>query len=217
MALAAQTCVDSEQRVFALAIAMAGVVETSIERAIQALLTSDEKLVHSILEKEPLINQIEMQLDEAVLAHMGSNHLPAEELRFMSSLLKINKDLERMGDLAANIARKVLELEKSNPPSDRSDLQPLAIAVSHLSRKTLQALVRRDPVLAESALETGATVYQYREYASRRIRERMDAAPDVVLLLASRELEQIAGTLLDLARSLVFWLRPTQQEEAVAS
>jgi phosphate uptake regulator len=122
-----------------------------------------------------------------------------------------------MGDLAANIARKVLELEKSNPPSDRSDLQPLAIAVSHLSRKTLQALVRRDPVLAESALETGETVYQYREYASRRIRERMDAASDVVLLLASRELEQIASTLLDLARSLVFWVRPTQQEEAVAS
>src|SRR5215470_8931156 len=86
-----QPCLDSRQRVLALAIAMAGMVEAAVDKAIEALLNANGGLARTILEKEPLINQIEVQLDQAVLAHLGSKSLSAEELRFMSSMLKINR------------------------------------------------------------------------------------------------------------------------------
>jgi phosphate transport system protein len=201
-------------------MAMAGMVEAAVERAIQSLLTGDSQLALTILEKEPLINQIEMQLDGSLLTHMAANQLPEDEMRFMSCLVKINKDLERMGDLAANVARKVLKLEEGNLRAERSALEPMAIAVSHLCRKALQALVRRDFVLAESALETAEAVHQYRDYASQRIRERLgtgsEVTTDVPLLLATRYLEQMASNAVNLAENLVFWLAPTQEDERVA-
>lgn len=215
-----EPCLDSRQRVLALAIAMAGMVEAAVDKAIEALLTADGKLARTILEKEPLINQIEVQLDSAVLNHLGGRTLQAEELRFMASMLKINKDLERMGDLAANIGRKVSEGTGQNEIAPRSELQPLAIAVSHVSRKALRALVRQDLVLAQSAQDSTQAVHHYRDYVFQQIRMRLennpsDASQDLSLLLSSRYLEQIADQALNLADNLSLWLKP-KEHEAVA-
>lgn len=212
-----EPCLDSRQRVLALAIAMAGMVEAAVDKAIEALLTTDGQLARAILEKEPLINQIEIQLDSAVLGHLSGRALPAEELRFMASMLKVNKDLERMGDLAANIGRRVLEAAEQNEAGPRSELQPLAIAVSHVSRKALRALVHQDVVLAESAQDSAQAVHQYRDYVFQQIRMRLEnnpseASQDVSLLLSSRYLEQIADHAVNLADNLSLWLKPKEQE-----
>jgi phosphate transport system protein len=211
-----EPCLDTRQRVLALAIAMAGMVEAAADKAIEALLTGDGKLAGTILEKEPLINQIELQLDNAVLAHLGGGRPhPAEDVRFLASMLKINKDLERMGDLAANIGRNVLDVSQAN--HSRSELQPLAIAVSHVCRKALRALVHQDMVLAQSAQDSAQAVQQYRDYVFQQIRTRMennpsDASQDLSLLLSSRYLEQIGDHALNLADNLSLWLKPREQE-----
>lgn len=215
-----EPCLDSQQRVLALAIAMAGMVEAAADRAIEALLTGDGKLARTILEKEPLINQIELQLDNAVLAHLGGGRPhTAEDVRFMASMLKINKDLERMGGLAANIGRNVLDVSQAN--LSRSELQPLAIAVSHVSRKALRALVHQDVVLAQSAQDSGQAVQQYRDYVFQQIRMRMENNPsdpsqDLSLLLSSRYLELIGDHALNLADNLSLWLKPKAEEARVA-
>lgn len=216
MAQAVEICLDSRQRVFALVTAMAGMVEGAVDQAIEALLTDNRELVCSLLQKETVINHMEMHIDAAVLHHLGHKNLVNADMRSMVSILKINKDLERMGDLAANVGRKVIELGKIKRTSERSELQPMAIAVSHICRKTLRALVRQDVVLAESALSTGETVHTYRDYAFRRIRERLGSRSrnidyDLTLLLASRYLEQIADRAAGLADNLVFWLRQPQE------
>lgn len=214
-----EPCPDSQQRVLALAIAMAGMVEAAADKAIEALLTGDRKLARTILEKEPLINQIELQLDNAVLAHLGVGRPhPAEDVRFMASMLKINKDLERMGDLVANIGRNLLDVSHAN--LSRSELQPLAIAVSHVCRKALRALVHQDVVLAQSAQDSEQAVQQYRDYVFQQIRMRLennpsDASQDLSLLLSSRYLEQIADHALNLADNLSLWLK-SREQEAVA-
>ena len=218
MAQAVQVCLDSRQRVFALVTAMAGMVEGAIDQAIEALLTDNHALVQGVLQKETVINRMEMHIDAAVLDHMGHKNFAVADMRSMVSILKINKDLERMGDLAANIGRKVIELGKCGRTGERSELQPMAIAVSHLCRKTLRALVRQDVVLAESALSTEEAVHTYRDYAFRRIRERLGGrAPnidyDLALLLASRYLEQIANRAASLADNLVFWLRQPRERK----
>lgn len=215
-----EPCLDSRQRVLALAIAMAGMVEAAVDKAIEALLTGDGQLARAILEKEPLINQIEVQLDHAVLAHLGGGRpLPPDDVRFMTSMLKINKDLERMGDMAAKIGRNQLDASQAN--HSRSELQPLAIAVSHLCRKALRGLVHQDNVLTISALESAVAVQQYRDYVFLQMRIRMeenlsDASQDLSLLIASRYLEQIADHALSLADNLALWLKPKAEEARVA-
>jgi phosphate transport system protein len=217
----AQIPLDSRQRVFALVTAMAGMVETGVDQAIKALLEGDCNAARTLLQKEHVINRMEMHLDAAVLFHLSHRNLPTEETRSMACVLKINKDLERMGDLAANIARKVIESAGSWKASNRSELQPMAIAVSHVCRKALRAVVRQDLVLAESVLDSQDTVHIYRDYAFRLITERLREGQsqinsDLALLLASRCLEQISRLAVSLSDNLVFWMS-NKTQHAMAS
>jgi phosphate transport system protein len=217
----AQIPLDSRQRVFALVTAMAGMVENAVDQAIKALLEGDSDAAQMLLQKEHVINRMEMHLDAAVLFHLSHANLPAEETRSMACVLKVNKDLERMGDLAANIARKVIDSAGSWKPSNRSELQPMAIAVSHVCRKALRAVVRQDLVLAESVVDSQETVNTYRDYAFRLIRERLRQGQshinsDLALLLASRFLEQISRHAVNLSDNLVFWMS-SKAQHAMAS
>jgi|SRR5215813_6821806 len=221
MKAAVEVCLGARQRVFALVTAMAGMVETSIDQAIQAQLASDPEGARAVLERELAINRLEMHIDAAILAHLEYQHTDSGDIRAMACMLKINKDLERMGDLAANIARKVVETGKSGEEGESSNLQPMAIAVSHICRKTFRALLRQDVVLAESALDDKKTVHNYRDYVFRKIRERLESGSsepksDVTLLLVSRYLEQIADHAINLADNLIFWLRGRPEDELLA-
>src|SRR5215469_9371184 len=135
MSSSVQVCLDSRQRVFALITAMAGMVESAVNEAIDALLAGNAQFAQRVLQRESVINQMEMHVDAAILFCLGRKELDEEAARSMSSILKINKDLERMGDQAANIARRVPEMLACDS-SDRAQLQPMAIAVSHMCRKT---------------------------------------------------------------------------------
>jgi len=221
MKAAVEVCLGARQRVFALVTAMAGMVETSIDQAIQAQLVSDPERARAVLERELAINRLEMHIDAAILVHLEYQHVGSGDIRDKDYMLKINKDLERMGDLAANIARKVVETGKSGEEGESSNLQPMAIAVSHICRKTFRALLRQDVVLAESARDDKKTVHNYRDYVFRRIRERLgsgssETSSDVALLLVSRYLEQIADHAINLADSLIFWLRGKPEGELLA-
>jgi len=117
-------------------ISMAREVESMIDLAIGALLSFNVEMASAILEREPAINTAEMKIDAAVFAVLEKGDLSLQEIRQAVSMLKINKDLERMADLAANIGRKINGLAERGQSQDYSELQPMAIAVSHISRKT---------------------------------------------------------------------------------
>lgn len=221
MTLPVQIRLDSRQRVFALVTAMTGMVESAVDQAMEALLQADSGAAQTVLQKENVINRMEMHIDAAVLYHLAQKNLSTAEIRAMACVLKVNKNLERMGDLAANIARKVIDLGQSWEHSDRAELQPMAIAVSHVCRKALRAVVRQDLVLAESVAGSEHAVRTYRDYASRRIRERLgrghsNTNSDLALLLASRSMEQIAGHAASLADNLTFWIQEKAQHALLA-
>jgi phosphate uptake regulator len=136
--------------------------------------------------------------------------LPRSEVRRLTAIVSISKDLARLGKLAANLGRKVTEVGKHNEHEDFSRLQPLAIAVSHLCRQTLRSLTRLDLVLARSAAAGGASVDAYRDYVLRKLNSHQhrttDEQNDLHLLFASRCLEQIGDHAIHLAESLVEFL-----------
>jgi phosphate transport system protein len=103
MSQAAQVCVDSRQRVTALVTTMAGMVEGAVDGAIEALVAGDLRLAQAVLQKETVVNCMEMHIDAVVLAHLAQKNLPEEDVRSLGFVLNSNKHLERIGDLAAMI------------------------------------------------------------------------------------------------------------------
>jgi phosphate transport system protein len=204
-------------RVVQPVIAMAKDVESMIDLAIDALLSSNKELASSILQREPAVNASEMKIDAAIFAVLEKGDLSRHEIRQAVSMLKINKDLERMADLAANIGRKINEMCGSDGAPDYSDLQPMAIAVSHISRKTLRALIHSDLVLAANVAGGGANVEYYRDYVWRNLQEHLNDGNErcraLNLMLALRYLEQIADHSNNVAESLIFWLNGRQIDD----
>jgi phosphate transport system protein len=203
-AVQAQT---SRQKITSRLVTMGLKVDQAVEQAITALLNSSTHAPAGLMENAAAIQELELALDQAVFAALESGDLPASEIRLATSVVNIGKDLARLGRLAANLGRKVSQAGEHHECEDFSRLQPLAIAVSHLCRKTLQSLTRLDPVLARNA--AGSTsVDAYRDYVFRGLR----GAPAVSdeqsahLIFASRCLEQIADYAEDLAENLVVFL-----------
>ncbi|MBZ5523943.1 MAG: hypothetical protein LAP21_17035 [Acidobacteriia bacterium] len=190
---------------------MASHVEGMVDDAIDALLTMNSELARRILRKEVVANALEMHIDQVIQASLARGDLGASEIRRLVAMLKINKDLERVGDLAANIGRRVsAPAEGRTIGHDFSALQPLAIAVSHLAKKTLRALARRDLLLATHARSETTRVDAYRNHVLHQLQKNPGNAAgrpgDLDLLLASRNLEQIADHTANVAESLIFWL-----------
>jgi phosphate transport system protein len=215
MAIRAVRAQTTEDQFNSLLVTMGLNVDEAVAKAIAALLHSNSHIVAGVMESAVAIQELELQLDQAVFSALERCDLPRSEVRRMTSIVNISKDLARLGKLAANLGRKVTEVGKHNEHEDFSRLQPLAIAVSHLCRQTLRSLTRLDLVLARSAAAGGTSVDAYRDYVLRNLNSRQHPAneeDELHLIFASRCLEQIADHAAHLAESLVDFLGEHEPE-----
>jgi len=200
-----------------LLVTMGLQVDEAVGQSIAALLHSNSHIVAGVMESAVAIQELALKLDQAVLSELERCGLSRSEVRRLTSIVSISKDLARLGKLAANLGRKVTEVGKHNEHEDFSRLQPLAIAVSHLCRQTLRSLTRLDLVLARSAAAGGASVDAYRDYVLRKLnghqQRTTDEQDDLHLIFASRCLEQIADHAIHLAESLVEFLSSEHEPE----
>jgi phosphate transport system protein len=210
MAIRAVKAQTTENQFNNLLVTMGLNVDEAVGKAIAALLHSNSHIVAGVMESAVAIQELELKLDHAVFSALEQGDLPRSEVRRMTSIVNISKDLARLGKLAANLGRKVTEVGKHNEHEDFSRLQPLAIAVSHLCRQTLRSLTRLDLVLARSAAAGGASVDAYRDYVLRNLNgpkpRTTGEQDDLHLIFASRCLEQIADHAIHLAEGLVDFL-----------
>jgi phosphate transport system protein len=216
MAIRAVKAQTTENQFNNLLVTMGLNVDEAVSKSIAALLHSNSHIVAGVMESAVAIQELEYRLDQAVFSALERGDLPRSEVRRMTSIVNISKDLSRLGKLAANLGRKVTEVGKHNEHEDFSRLQPLAIAVSHLCRQTLRSLTRLDLVLARSAAAGGASVDAYRDYVLRSLNGQQSAAneqDDLHLIFASRCLEQIADRAAHLAESLVDFLASEPEPE----
>jgi phosphate transport system protein len=197
-------------------ISMARTVELSVNRALAALLgRSDDGTESSpgqIFLLEPRINEMEMVIDDHAVRMLRDGHLSPEEIRQVVATLKITNDLERMGDLAVNLAERVISLAEMNPVSRPPELEPMVTAVRAMVKKSLGALIFRNVVLAGEVLESDDLVDRYRDEVFEQLLSRMssrpaDVAPSLQLVLASRYLERLADHSTNIAEDIIFWVR----------
>jgi len=189
---------------------LGGMVETSIEQALKALNERDTKLAESLLSTESEIDEKEVEIEENCLKILALHQPVAVDLRFIVVVLKVNNDLERMGDLAENIAERSLFLSSEPPipcPPEFVDIMQTNIRL--MVRNSLDALVNLDVTLANQviAMDESVDIVNKQMYAD--LQADMQKDPDTIkravsILSTSRYMERIADLATNIAEDVVF-------------
>ena len=191
---------------------MAGLVEQAIQRAIESYTARDLSLCDLVLRSEPAINRMEREIDQAALDLLAMEQPMAVDLRFILSVIRINVDLERMGDQAVNIAGRVLDLGKQANVDLPVDIPRLALLSAAMVRKALQAFIEGDAEMAQSVLMLDDQVDDMNRDAFRAlgdlIKEKPELAPQALnALIISRNLERVGDHATNIAEDVIFWVR----------
>jgi phosphate transport system protein len=193
-------------------VSQARTVEASVNRALWAVLERNERLAGEVFLTEPRINEMEILIDEHAIRLLRQGHLADTDLRLVVAALKINNDLERMGDLAVNLSERAVSLAGMATAKTPAELEPMTTAVRAMVSKYLGALIYQNIELAVQVLESDEVVDQYRD----RIFEALlscttenpgQASPNLHFVLASRHLERIADHATNIAEDILFWVR----------
>ena len=184
---------------------MSSLVESAIYHSVTAVVQKDEALARDVINNEVRINQMEMEIDELAIGLLALQHPVAADLRLTTAALKINTDLERMGDLAVNIAERAISLIHEPMVKPMIDIPHIAALV----RKSLDAFVSRDPDLARSVLASDDAVDNLRTASYHELISFMEDDPKnirqaVDLLSVVRNLERIADHSTNIAEDVLY-------------
>jgi len=195
-----------------LLLSMGGMVELAVDRALEAFRERDVALCRRVLEDEKRINEAERQIDDLALDLLAMQQPMAVDLRLILAVIKINADLERVGDQAVNIAERVLDLAVRGDTELPVDLPRMASIASRMVRTALDAFLEGDADLAQSVLESDDIVDSMNRDALLRLSKLMQESPDLVpqaldALLIARNLERVADHATNIAEDVIFWVR----------
>jgi phosphate transport system protein len=190
---------------------MAGLVEQAIQRATEAYVNHDVKLCDLVKMSEPAIDRMEREIDQLALDLLAMEQPTAVDLRFILSVIRINADLERVGDQALNIAYRVRDLQSLPPVELPVDIAGLAGLAANMVRKSLQAFIDRDQAMAESVLHLDDEVDLRNHDAFHLLSERIRAQPEdtaqaLHVLVIARNLERVGDHATNIAEDVIFWV-----------
>src|SRR6202162_3615791 len=133
---------------------MGSLAERAVHQAIHSVLDVDASLAEAVLEEEPAINELQMEIDDRVMQLLALHQLMAADLRFVLAVSRINNDLERIGDQAVNVAQGALRILRHPRVKPYVDLPRMTELVEEQVRLALNAVVRRDVDLAQQVLSS---------------------------------------------------------------
>ena len=189
---------------------LGNMVELAINNAFLALNNRDSSHVEEVLTNEEQINEMEVQIEEECLKILALHQPVAVDLRFLVVVLKVNNDLERMGDIAKNIAERAKDLMGSDVIPDLGQpMQGLPDLVRTMVRSSLDSLVKLDDQLARKIIEMDDEVDQINRdmYAAvkRLVAEQPLVADSAINLLScSRNMERIGDLATNIAEDVIF-------------
>ena len=198
-------------RVRQMLLKMGGMVEGMVAKATQSLLDRNNQLSNDVIDGDNEVDRLEIEIDELCHLILGTKQPTAVDLRFLVAVMKINSDLERIGDSAVNIAQSVLQLNEVPPLKPYIDLPRLSILVQDMVRRSLDAFVRRDARLATEVCESDDAVdglYKqlFRELLTYMIEDPKTVSRALHLLLVSRNMERIADHATNIAEDVIYYV-----------
>ncbi len=188
---------------------MSGLVEDSIYRSVASLAQKDEQQAQQVIQNEDKINRLEIEIDDLAVGLLALQQPMASDLRLITAAIKINTDLERMGDIAVNIVERALYLMHEPLIKPLIDIPRMANLVQSMVRKALDAFVKRDAELARSVLLSDDTVDDLRDSVYEELIAFMERDPKTVrqavnLMFIARSLERLADHATNIAEDVLF-------------
>jgi len=192
-------------------LTMGALVEESLSKAVTALVDRREELVQEVLDGDYEIDEREVKVEEECLKMLALHQPVASDLRFIVTVMKVNSDLERMGDHAVNIAERARFLNQHPQLQVNINLGALARYVQLMVRESLDSLVNRDGKLARRVCRDDQHVDDENRRLYGWLTEQMMQKPDLVacgmeLLSASKQLERVADLATNIAEDVIFLL-----------
>ncbi len=196
-------------RVKRMLLDLGGEVEAIVYEAVQALASMDPVRAQKVVERDAAIDLMEVDLEEECLKLLALYQPVATDLRFIVAVLKINNDLERIGDMAANIARRAKEACENGAVELPFDITTITGKVQSMLKCGLDALVNQDEELARRVLADDDAVdreyYHIHDQILGAIRRRPDQLENYVwMMLAARHLERIADHATNIAEDVIY-------------
>jgi len=191
---------------------MAGLAEQAIQRAIEAYRVRDLSICDLVSRSENAINRLERDIDQAALDLLAMEQPMAIDLRFILSVIKINADLERVGDAAKSISDRVRNMEQMAVADLPVDIPRMATLSAEMVRKSLQAFIVADADIARNVLTMDDAVDAMNRAAYKSLTKVMEEqshiAPQALnALMISRALERVADHATNIAEDVIFWVQ----------
>jgi phosphate transport system protein len=189
-------------------LAMASHAEGAIVRSVKALLERDDQLAKQVIADDVILNNFEMKVDDMAL-HLLSQAPLAKDLRMITAGMGISSDLERIGDEAAKIARRTIELNKEPDLKEYVDLQIMAERAIEMLRVSLDSFVEGNSEKAREVLPMDRTVNQLNGQIHQELANYIAKSPDNIsrslsLMVVSKSLERVADHAKNIAEEAVF-------------
>ena len=186
-----------------------GLVEKAISNAIRALLERNSDLAEKVIEDDPVINALEVEIDEFCLKLLALRQPAARDLRFITTAIKINYDLERIGDMAVNICERVQELNQEPQLKPYIDLPMMADTVQLMLKESLDAFVKEDVAMARKVTKDDQKVDQlldqiFRELLTYMMQDMRTISRATRVLFISKYLERMADHAVNIAELVIF-------------
>jgi phosphate transport system protein len=190
-------------------LALSAMVEESFELSVLALNRMDGTLARQVINGDVVVDQTEVDIEEECLKVLALHQPVANDLRFIVSILKINNDLERIADLAVNIAERVIDLQQMERTPPPFDFVTMSAKVHAMVKKGLDSLVNLDPQLAREVISLDDEVDQMHHETYGLVIEQIKQHPDrihglICYLVISRYLERIADQTTNIAEDTLY-------------
>jgi phosphate transport system protein len=187
---------------------MAGYAEAAVNRAVKALMRRDDELARRTREEDDLIDSLEVEIDELALGLLARRPRPLE-LRLVAMAMKISNNLERVGDEATTISRRVLELSHEPQLQQASEVPRMASLALAMLKDALDAFVHGDPAKARSIVPRDGAVDETNRRLHRELAALMSARPSSItrclnLMTICKSLERIADHATNVAEEVVY-------------
>jgi len=193
-------------------LTMGALAESMIHKSVRALVDRDERLVQAVLAHEEEMDLLCIEIDDRCFTQLALRQPMASDLRFLVASVKINSELERIGDQTVSIALRVQSLIREPELKPLIDIPRMTVLAQEMVRKALDAFVRRDVELARSVIEADDEVDGLRDQVFRELLVFMmgDTATiprALALMLISRNLERIADHATNIAEDVIYIVR----------
>lgn len=197
------------QELMNLLLRMGAVVEEQIALAVQALQERDSAIAEEVIQGDDAIDEMELEIDQEVLELIAKMQPAASDLRFVAGVMKIAPELERIADLAQDVAERVLELNREPALSPTIEVPRLARIAQEMVRGALDALVKHDPVLAREVIARddvidALTEQSFRELLTYMLEDPRNISRAIRLTFMGKYFERMADGATNICEMVVY-------------